>query len=418
MCQFRVFRSECARFQDVEDSVTTVDRRATGMAVGLVLLATSLTGCELTRADAASQPAVPSSSVTTPAVPKASVVTSPTQSTVLRPDATIRLSAKGGLLTTVTAVTADGTAIPGGIATGNLTWSSRGPLPVNNRITVKAASRNSEGVITRQTFTYSTLKPRDTEKVSVSPLSGSVVGVAMPITVHFDYAVTNRAAVERKLVVQATPAVEGSWNWVSSREVQYRPAEYWASGTGVTVTADLRGVEIAKGIWGATRKPVNFQIGQANVNTVDIGNHTLTVKTDGNVLRTIPVTTGKQGMASRQGIKVIMTQENSRRMDAATTGVDKDDPEYYNLVVKYAQRLTYSGEFFHAAPWSEWAQGKQNVSHGCTGMSTENARWFMEHSQLGDPVEFINGSRELEPGNGWTMWNQSYSEWQKGSALK
>ena len=41
-------------------------------------------------------------------------------------------------------------------------------------------------------------------------------------------------------------------------------------------------------------------------------------------------------------------------------------------------RLTYSGEFLHAAPWSVGSQGYANVSHGCTGMSTANAQWLYD----------------------------------------
>lgn len=387
------------------------------VAVGVFALAVALTasGCE-SRASADNAKDATASPTSQPA-PKATVTFATSSTKPLRPDAKITLKASDGLLTKVTATANDGTALQGAVAKDNLTWTSRGPLPVNSTIAVKATARNPEGVITSRTASFTTLKPKDTERASISPLTGQIVGIAMPITVDFDYKVTNKAAVEKRLVTQSAPAAVGSWHWVNSRQVQYRPAEYWRAGTDVTVTADLRGVEIADGIWGATRKPVNFTIGKANVSVVDIGRHTLTAKTDDQVVRTIPVTTGKPGLATREGVKVIMSQEQTHRMDAATTGVEKDDPEYYNLVVSYAQRLTYSGEFFHAAPWSEWAQGRQNVSHGCTGMSMANARWFMNRSRVGDPVEFVNGSRPLEPGNGWTMWNTSYPDWKLGSAL-
>ena len=36
-------------------------------------------------------------------------------------------------------------------------------------------------------------------------------------------------------------------------------------------------------------------------------------------------------------------------------------------------RLTWGGEFIHAAPWSVADQGKRNVSHGCVNLSPENA---------------------------------------------
>ena len=43
--------------------------------------------------------------------------------------------------------------------------------------------------------------------------------------------------------------------------------------------------------------------------------------------------------------------------------------EGYRTEIDYAQRITWSGEFIHAAPWSEGEQGQRNVSHGCVNVS-------------------------------------------------
>ena len=60
---------------------------------------------------------------------------------------------------------------------------------------------------------------------------------------------------------------------------------------------------------------------------------------DGKVIRVIPVTTGKKGFETRNGVKVIMARESARRMDAETTGIARTDPEYYDVKVKFAMRL-------------------------------------------------------------------------------
>src|SRR3954471_21658726 len=105
-------------------------------------------------------------------------------------------------------------------------------------------------------------------------------------------------------------------------------------------------------------------------------------------------------------------------MDAATTGISKDDPEYYNISnVEYAQRVTYSGEFIHAAPWSVGSQGSANVSHGCVGLQTADAQWLYDNSTRGDVVQVVNSPRPLEKGNGYTDWNYDWAEWVAGSAL-
>ena len=47
--------------------------------------------------------------------------------------------------------------------------------------------------------------------------------------------------------------------------------------------------------------------------------------------RTIPVSTGDSKHRTRQGTKVIMEKLPKVDMDAATTGVDSEDPDYYDL---------------------------------------------------------------------------------------
>ena len=46
-------------------------------------------------------------------------------------------------------------------------------------------------------------------------------------------------------------------------------------------------------------------------------------------------------------------------------------------------RLTWDGQFIHAAPWSVRQQGHVDVSHGCTNISTANAQWIYENSLVG-----------------------------------
>ena len=106
------------------------------------------------------------------------------------------------------------------------------------------------------------------------------------------------------------------------------------------------------------------------------------------------------------------------KMDAATLGIEPGSPNYYNIPdVHYAMRETWSGEFLHAAPWSVGSQGRANVSHGCIGMSTANAKWLFGEAKVGDPIVVTGSKKGLEKGNGWTDWNVSFEEFKQGSAL-
>ena len=78
----------------------------------------------------------------------------------------------------------------------------------------------------------------------------------------------------------------------------------------------------------------------------------------------------------------------------------------YKLEVEYATRMSNSGIFVHAAPWSVAQQGYSNTSHGCLNVSTEDAKWFMDNVKKGDPVVVKNTKGgTLSTSDGWGDWN-------------
>ena len=254
---------------------------------------------------------------------------------------------------------------------------------------------------------------------AVAPLKGETVGVGMPVIVKFDLPVQNKALFERNMHVITDPEItEGSWSWLNDREAHFRPRHFWPAGTKVKVVLRVNSLPAGDGIYGQKDQVVPFTIGRSVVSTVDVGAHRLTVTINGKKARTIPISAGNAEHRTRRGTKIIMEKFSSVRMDAATTGVDSEDPDYYNIDdVKWAMRVTNSGEFLHAAPWQGSNQGRANVSHGCTGMSTADAAWLFSQSRRGDVVKFVDSPRALESQNGWTDWNISWSDWVKGSAL-
>jgi lipoprotein-anchoring transpeptidase ErfK/SrfK len=356
---------------------------------------------------------------TVSAAPEARIAVTPTdRSTKVRPDAEVAVRVEGGTLTDVTVTGAGGLEVPGEMDAGNTAWTASSHLVPATKYTIKAEATNVTGQVSTSTSTLKTLTPQDTAGYSLLP-SDESVGVGMPIVVQFFSEVDQdkRADVERGMSVTTSPKVKGAWGWLDGRQLIWRPANYWRPGTKVSVQADVAGIETRDGLWTSRNATTSFTVGSAMVSTVDVQRHTLSVRRDGTLLRTIPITTGKAGFRTRNGIKVILTREASRQMNSETTGISKDNPDYYNVNVKYAMRLTWSGEFLHAAPWSVGAQGRDNVSHGCTGMSTENARWLFDNSKQGDVVKYIGSDRPLEEYNGYTMWNMPLSAWAAKSAL-
>ena len=113
---------------------------------------------------------------------------------------------------------------------------------------------------------------------------------------------------------------------------------------------------------------------------------------------------------------MIIEKFASKTMNSETVGIT--GAEAYNIDnVQWAMRLTYSGEFIHAAPWSVGSQGYANDSHGCTGMSTENAGWLYAMSRRGDVVEYTGSDKPMTLDNGYGDWNESFKQYAEGSAL-
>lgn len=351
-------------------------------------------------------------------VPRARISIEPGQKARrVRPDAPVRVSAADGRLKTVRVVSDAGRRLAGALSPDGTRWVSTERLAFASGYRVTARAVDGAARLTSASSRFRTLRPDSLVRARIAPLDGETVGVGMPIVVYLTAPVSDKAAVERRLRVDTSRAVVGRWHWVSDTEVHYRPRTFWPAGTRVSLSVPLAGVHAGGGVWGDEDRRIGFRVGPAMVSTIDVDRYRMTVTRDGEVLRTVPVSTGKAGYLTRGGTKVVLSKEEDRVMDAATVGIDEGDPEYYRLNVKYAVRVTWSGEFIHAAPWSVGSQGSANVSHGCVGMSTEDAAWFFALTQRGDVVNVVGSDRELEPGNGFTDWNVPWREWVTGSAL-
>jgi len=394
--------------------------------LALCLLTVALTACD----DGASAGRAASPRLTPAAVQSPTASPTPTVSAAeisitpadgkkkVRLDSAIHVTSTDGQLVTVNVRDAGGHKVKGQLSVDGTGWTADDEgLDAGSKYRITATAKDANGLSTTSKSSFTTLTPVLRASAYLTPGDEWNVGVGMPVIVTLTRSVADskRDEIEDAISVVSKPATKGAWRWFSDYQLQWRPAAYWKSGTKVSVTADLDGVEFRKGVWGKGEQGAKFAIGSRMVSTVDMRTHKLTVRKNGKVLRVIPITTGKAGFETRKGIKVIMGRETSRQMNSETTGIDKDNPEYYNVKVKWAMRLTYSGEFLHAAPWSVGSQGRANVSHGCTGMSTTNAQWLFNVSKVGDVVQYVGGSRPMEWGNGYTAWNKTFKEWSTGA---
>jgi lipoprotein-anchoring transpeptidase ErfK/SrfK len=211
--------------------------------------------------------------------------------------------------------------------------------------------------------------------------------------------------------------VAGSWSWLSDRAVHYRPEQYWPARTHVTVDVDVYGLDVGAGVHGQASKHVEFDVGPKRVAVVDATELVLRLYVDDQLVKEMPTSLGKRGNPTPTGTYVVMQQSRNYTMRSASYGVPLDAPGGYETPVEYASRLSNSGIFVHAAPWSVGDQGRRNVSHGCLNVSTANAGWFYDNFGRGDVVEVANAGPVLEVRDGFGDWNESWTDWQAGSAL-
>ena len=394
-------------------------RRTFAALTSAALLTVSLTACNGDAADKSDE-----TSPTSAGDPQISDPASPVKVTTnvsrhdVSVDEVVRVSADGGTLDEVS-VKAHGKSLAGDLDDDG-TWVASDLLEPGTTYVVKAVSTTDDGDEQRDSSKFSTedLTLDQQTYPSVAPLNGETVGVGMPVIVNFDVAVKDKASFEKHMKVTSSPAQKGSWHWISSQEAHWRPKTYWKAGTDVDVDVDINSVSAGAGIYGQESRHVDFHVGSANIYKVNAQTHQMQVYSNGELLRTIPITTGKPGFTTRSGVKVIIEKFDSKRMNSETIGIANDSSEGYDLDdVQWAMRVTYSGEFVHAAPWSVGSQGYANVSHGCTGLSPDNAKWLYDMSKRGDVVEYTGTDVGMTLTNGYGDWNESFSEYSKASAL-
>ncbi|MDJ0461375.1 Ig-like domain-containing protein [Streptomyces sp. H27-C3] len=339
------------------------------------------------------------------------------------PDKPLEVMAKSkdGRITDVTATDAAGRYLAGELSVDGARWHSTAPLAAGARYAVQVSTEDKSGSPGRRTLTVDTAPAKKKLKVTFGPEAGKY-GVGQPVTAELSAPVKGRearAVVERGLRVESTPSVDGAWHWVDSENLHFRPKEYWPVNATIEVRSTLEGIKVADKLYGGATKPLKLTTGDRIEAVTDAGSHYMTVRRNGEVINTIPVTTGKPGYSTRNGVKVVLGKEYFVRMRGTSIGIPEGTSDSYNLPVYYATRVTWSGEYVHAAPWSVGSQGSSNVSHGCTGMSTGNAAWFYETVRQGDIVKVVNSYGDTMDtfGNGFGDWNLSWDKWRKGSAL-
>ncbi|OEV30285.1 hypothetical protein AN219_11790 [Streptomyces nanshensis] len=335
----------------------------------------------------------------------------------------LKVTADKGKLVKVDVKDEDGKTVAGELANGGKTWTPATHLTTKTKYTVEAHAEDADGRKATEKARFTTLTPDSTFIGRFNPDDGAKVGVGMPVSINFNHAIQDRAAVEKAISVTADPEVDVEGHWFGNNRLDFRPEEYWKAGTKVELDLNLDGVEGYDGVYGEQDKAVNFTIGRSQVSVVDAKSKTMTVTRDGKELKKIDISSGSPENPTYNGRMVISERHKETRMDGDTVGFGRNEEAggYDIKDVPHAMRLSTSGTFIHGNYWLTQGQfGSVNASHGCVGLFDKKGgndkgtpgAWFYNESIIGDVVEIKNSKdKTIQPDNGLNGWNMDWDEW-------
>ncbi|MET7290034.1 Ig-like domain-containing protein [Streptomyces sp. NPDC005573] len=334
-----------------------------------------------------------------------------------------------GTLTGVTMATEDGKAVAGALSPDKTSWKPTGQLERSTTYKVAAEAKDSKGRVAHENASFTTVSPANSFIGSFTPENGSTVGVGMPVSITFDKAITDKAAVQKGITVSSSSGQEVVGHWFNANRIDFRPEQYWQENSTVTLKLALDGVQGANGVYGVQQKTVTFHVGRNQVSYVDAQTKQMKITHNGQVIKTIPISAGSPEHKTYAGIMVMSQKFQQTRMNGATVGFTDDDGkgEYDIKDVPHAIRLTNSGTFLHGNYWgADSVFGSVNTSHGCVGLHDVKgakdpntpAAWMYNHSLVGDVVVLQHtGDKTVAPDNGLNGWNMDWAQWKAGSAV-
>ena len=376
----------------------------TAVAVAAGLLAAA---CQSSGGTAAGQQAG-SKAPASPAAPLAHLSVTPADgSRNVKPEHGVTVKVTDGKLSNVSVVSR-GQKVPGSLNQAGTLWRSTWPLQIGARYAVTATAAGPDGKTVTQTSRFRTLTPASTYSVSIFEGYHQTYGVGMPIILNFSQPVASRykARVERSLDITSSRPVTGAWYWMDDQDLVFRTRGYWPQHTRVSFTGHFAGVPIAPGVYGTADLTQSFRIGPSLIAVGSTRTHYMKVYYKGKLLGNWPISTGQPGDDTANGTYLTIEKGNPTRMVG----------HGYNVLVPYAVRFTWSGNYIHDAYWSVAQQGVTNVSHGCVNVSPAHSQVYYNLAEPGDPVTITGSPVAGQMGDGWTEWFLTWNQLLKGSA--
>ena len=368
------------------------------------------------KGDAGSTQEGPAPSSTQAPVQTAVTMNPPDGATGVNPTTPLQVTANDGTMMSVSVANNDGVEVQGSLSADAKTWTSSEPLGYSRTYTATVKTLSDKGITSQYTGAVQTVVPeKQTAVTSIPGKPGNTYGVGMPLIVKFDEPIKDKDKAEEFMVVTTSVPTMGAWYWFSDKEAHWRPKDYYQPGTTVNLDMKIYGQDLGGGMYGQKDHSTSFTVGDSMVSEISNADKQLKVYKNGELIRTMPASLGMAKYPSQSGIHVVQEKYEMKIMDSSTWGLPTDAPDGYYEEVPYATRISFSGEFVHAAPWSVADQGVRNVSHGCINLSMENGKWFHDTATYGDIVVITGTEVDLKATDGWGDWNIPWETWQAGN---
>jgi lipoprotein-anchoring transpeptidase ErfK/SrfK len=362
------------------------------------------------------------------------ITTSPTAGTQdFSPADRVKVNIAHGKLTHVKMVNPVGNVVAGALASDGSSWQSTEDLGYSKTYKLVASGVDSVGQPITKREQITTVTPSNMTMPYLEDIYGHLLdgggtyGIGMVFRVHFDESV-DRARAEKTLHVTTTPAVTGGWYWSDDQNVYWRPQHYYTPGTKVSLTAKVYGTQVGPGLYGQADQTVSFKIGAKHYAIANAKTHQVKVWFNNKLVRTMPTSMGRGGTVAGRygpiylwtmpGVYTVINHENPATMSSDSYGLPANSPAgYAPEKVPFATKISVDGIYLHELDATVWAQGNQNVSHGCLNLNYTNAKWYYEHSVIGDVVQVVHSGGPKINFNQGGQWSVPWSAWVKGSAL-
>jgi len=171
------------------------------------------------------------------------------------------ISVTAGTLRSVELIDDAGTAVEGKLSGDKTVWESTAKLDFATKYKWRGEAVDTSGKRYPISGSFRTVEPEQEVTATTNVVEGGVYPQDLRIALTFSTPVEKRELVERELRIETSPRMSGSWEWSEDGTVvTWEPRGRWKPGTKVELTAQLYGVMIAPGHYGADDKYLGFRI--------------------------------------------------------------------------------------------------------------------------------------------------------------